>query len=80
MAAIITVPPWPMYRHKPLDWQKPVQESTTKSKKKKQPAESISELFNDKDGNFIASSLVNESEMCVNTDILYKTALNETFT
>ncbi|XP_066582451.1 signal peptidase complex subunit 1 [Prorops nasuta] len=35
MAALITVPPWPMYRRKPLDWQKPINESTTKLKKKK---------------------------------------------
>jgi len=35
MAALITVPPWPMYRRKPLDWQKPQSEVTTKLKKKK---------------------------------------------
>ncbi|XP_076248272.1 uncharacterized protein LOC143188094 isoform X1 [Calliopsis andreniformis] len=35
MAAIITVPPWPMYRRKPLDWQTPRTTSTTKLKKKK---------------------------------------------
>ncbi|XP_014204062.1 signal peptidase complex subunit 1 [Copidosoma floridanum] len=36
MAAIITLPPWPMYRHKPLDWQKPQQsEAPIKTKKKK---------------------------------------------
>ncbi|XP_076286488.1 signal peptidase complex subunit 1-like [Lasioglossum baleicum] len=23
MAALITIPPWPMYRRKPLEWQKP---------------------------------------------------------
>ncbi|BES87696.1 Signal peptidase [Nesidiocoris tenuis] len=23
LAAIVTVPPWPMYRRKPLNWQKP---------------------------------------------------------
>ncbi|XP_035735620.1 signal peptidase complex subunit 1-like [Vespa mandarinia] len=35
MAALITVPPWPMYRRKPLDWQKPQAEIATKLKKKK---------------------------------------------
>ncbi|XP_068966793.1 signal peptidase complex subunit 1-like [Bombus flavifrons] len=35
MAALITVPPWPMYRRKPLDWQKPQSAVTTKLKKKK---------------------------------------------
>ncbi|XP_078042920.1 signal peptidase complex subunit 1-like [Augochlora pura] len=35
MAALITVPPWPMYRRKPLDWQKPQTTITTKLKKKK---------------------------------------------
>ncbi|XP_076169616.1 signal peptidase complex subunit 1-like [Ptiloglossa arizonensis] len=35
MAALITVPPWPMYRRKPLDWQKPQSSVTTKLKKKK---------------------------------------------
>ncbi|XP_015586117.1 signal peptidase complex subunit 1 [Cephus cinctus] len=35
MAAIITVPPWPMYRRKPLDWQKPQTEAPAKTKKKK---------------------------------------------
>uniref|UniRef100_A0A0C9R5S7 Signal peptidase complex subunit 1 n=3 Tax=Braconidae TaxID=7402 RepID=A0A0C9R5S7_9HYME len=35
MAAIITVPPWPMYRRNPLDWQKPQTEALSKSKKKK---------------------------------------------
>lgn len=35
MAALITVPPWPMYRRKPLDWQKPQCGVTTKLKKKK---------------------------------------------
>ncbi|XP_031828199.1 signal peptidase complex subunit 1-like [Nomia melanderi] len=37
MAALITVPPWPMYRRKPLDWQKPQQQPavTAKLKKKK---------------------------------------------
>ncbi|XP_034942501.1 signal peptidase complex subunit 1-like [Chelonus insularis] len=36
MAMIITVPPWPMYRRKPLDWQKPQSEAAPKNKKKKQ--------------------------------------------
>lgn len=35
MAALITVPPWPMYHRKPLDWQKPQSKVTTKLKKKK---------------------------------------------
>ncbi|OXU29377.1 hypothetical protein TSAR_016099 [Trichomalopsis sarcophagae] len=35
MAAIITVPPWPMYRRHPLEWQKPVSENLSKAKKKK---------------------------------------------
>lgn len=35
MASLITVPPWPMYRRKPLDWQKPQAEVATKLKKKK---------------------------------------------
>ncbi|KAI4496811.1 signal peptidase complex subunit 1 [Polistes fuscatus] len=35
MAALVTVPPWPMYRRKPLDWQKPQAEVNTKLKKKK---------------------------------------------
>ncbi|KAL2740606.1 signal peptidase complex subunit 1 [Vespula squamosa] len=35
MATLITVPPWPMYRRKPLDWQKPQVEIPTKLKKKK---------------------------------------------
>lgn len=40
LAALITVPPWPMYRRKPLQWQKPRPESELcemhqKQKKKK---------------------------------------------
>ncbi|GLH07189.1 hypothetical protein R5R35_001722 [Gryllus longicercus] len=40
LAALVTVPPWPMYRRKPLQWQKPRPEcdgteSVMKSKKKK---------------------------------------------
>ncbi|XP_053971116.1 signal peptidase complex subunit 1 [Hylaeus anthracinus] len=35
MAAIITLPPWPMYRRKPVEWQKPQLETTVKQKKKK---------------------------------------------
>ncbi|KAL2733244.1 signal peptidase complex subunit 1 [Vespula maculifrons] len=35
MAALITVPPWPIYRLKPLDWQKPQTEIAAKLKKKK---------------------------------------------
>lgn len=40
LAALVTVPPWPMYRLKPLQWQKPryegdQTETMSKSKKKK---------------------------------------------
>ncbi|XP_014273192.1 signal peptidase complex subunit 1 [Halyomorpha halys] len=40
LAAVVTVPPWPMYRRKPLQWQKPRPESEQsephlKQKKKK---------------------------------------------
>ncbi|XP_020300590.1 signal peptidase complex subunit 1 [Pseudomyrmex gracilis] len=35
LAVMLTVPPWPIYRHKPLDWQKPQSEAPAKSKKKK---------------------------------------------
>ncbi|CAK9829244.1 Signal peptidase complex subunit 1 [Anthophora retusa] len=35
LAALITIPPWPMYRRKPLNWQKPQSEVTVKQKKKK---------------------------------------------
>lgn len=35
MAALITVPPWPMFRQKPLDWQKPTTEAPTKKSKNK---------------------------------------------
>lgn len=35
MAFLITVPPWPMYRRKPLDWQQPQTEVSNKSRKKK---------------------------------------------
>ncbi|XP_011502510.1 PREDICTED: signal peptidase complex subunit 1 [Ceratosolen solmsi marchali] len=35
MAAIITVPAWPMYQRKPLEWQKPQSEVSAKTKKKK---------------------------------------------
>ncbi|XP_015515829.1 signal peptidase complex subunit 1 [Neodiprion pinetum] len=35
LAGIVTIPPWPMYRRKPLDWQKPQPEVPTKFKKKK---------------------------------------------
>ncbi|KYN01062.1 PREDICTED: signal peptidase complex subunit 1 [Cyphomyrmex costatus] len=38
MAALITVPPWPMYRRKPLDWQAPRYDAATeviKPKRKK---------------------------------------------
>ncbi|XP_071454728.1 signal peptidase complex subunit 1 [Hetaerina americana] len=41
LACMVTIPPWPMYRQKPLQWQKPrpenehSREQTTKSKKRK---------------------------------------------
>ncbi|XP_055851434.1 signal peptidase complex subunit 1 [Episyrphus balteatus] len=39
LAALLTVPPWPIYRRRPLNWQKPRPETTTtngeESKKKK---------------------------------------------
>ena len=37
LSCILTLPPWPMYRRKPLNWQKPREEGQegTKSKKKK---------------------------------------------
>lgn len=37
LAAILTVPPWPMYRRNPLNWQNPksTEEKSTSSKKKK---------------------------------------------
>ncbi|XP_065333172.1 signal peptidase complex subunit 1 [Cloeon dipterum] len=36
LACLLTVPPWPMYRRKPLQWQKQKEsESTTHSKSKK---------------------------------------------
>ncbi|KAI5712404.1 hypothetical protein M8J76_004154 [Diaphorina citri] len=38
LASVLTVPPWPMYRRKPLNWQKPRNtddQSSSKNKKKK---------------------------------------------
>ncbi|KAJ6637704.1 Signal peptidase complex subunit 1 [Pseudolycoriella hygida] len=35
LATLVTVPPWPIYRRKPLNWQKPKPESGDDSKKKK---------------------------------------------
>ncbi|XP_075216488.1 signal peptidase complex subunit Spase12 [Lycorma delicatula] len=39
LASLVTIPPWPMYRRKPLPWQKPrsenAGESNQKTKKKK---------------------------------------------
>ncbi|CAD7090721.1 unnamed protein product [Hermetia illucens] len=38
LAALVTVPPWPIYRQKPLNWQKARPETTTgasEDKKKK---------------------------------------------
>ncbi|XP_058451825.1 signal peptidase complex subunit 1 [Malaya genurostris] len=29
LASILTIPPWPIYRRKPLNWQKPRPESQT---------------------------------------------------
>ncbi|XP_043268374.1 signal peptidase complex subunit 1 isoform X2 [Venturia canescens] len=34
MAAIITVPAWPMYRRNPLEWLKPQTDAPTKQKKR----------------------------------------------
>ncbi|CAK9829245.1 Signal peptidase complex subunit 1 [Anthophora retusa] len=34
-AVLLTVPPWPMYRCKPLDWQKPQSGGSSKLKKMK---------------------------------------------
>lgn len=31
LATLVTVPPWPIYRKKPLNWQKPRQEPSTSS-------------------------------------------------
>ncbi|CAG2165576.1 unnamed protein product [Oppiella nova] len=36
LASLLTLPPWPMYRRKPLQWQKPkTSDSGAKSAKKK---------------------------------------------
>ncbi|XP_037028912.1 signal peptidase complex subunit 1 [Bradysia coprophila] len=35
LATLITVPPWPIYRRKPLNWQKPKPEDSGDEKKKK---------------------------------------------
>ncbi|KAG8181620.1 hypothetical protein JTE90_015265 [Oedothorax gibbosus] len=37
LSCLLTLPPWPMFRRKPLQWQKPRDESqdSTKAKKKK---------------------------------------------
>jgi len=35
LAALITVPPWPIYRRKPLNWQKVKADPGDDSKKKK---------------------------------------------
>ncbi|XP_055370899.1 signal peptidase complex subunit 1 [Condylostylus longicornis] len=38
LASLLTIPPWPIYRRKPLNWQKPRYENQTNSddsKKKK---------------------------------------------
>uniref|UniRef100_A0A1L8DUZ0 Signal peptidase complex subunit 1 n=2 Tax=Nyssomyia neivai TaxID=330878 RepID=A0A1L8DUZ0_9DIPT len=34
VAALLTIPPWPMYRRKSLNWQKPRPETADDSKKK----------------------------------------------
>ncbi|XP_059622250.1 signal peptidase complex subunit 1 [Phlebotomus argentipes] len=36
VTALITVPPWPFYRRKPLNWQKPRGDSTGDEGKKKE--------------------------------------------
>jgi len=33
VAALLTVPPWPMYRRKPLQWRKAKKESNPEAKK-----------------------------------------------
>ncbi|RWS29628.1 signal peptidase complex subunit 1-like protein [Leptotrombidium deliense] len=35
LASLLTLPPWPMYRRKPLNWQKPAEETANSSKNKK---------------------------------------------
>lgn len=37
LAFVLTVPPWPMYRKKPLNWHKPknTEDQSNKTKKKK---------------------------------------------
>lgn len=34
IAALVTLPPWPIYRRKPLNWRKPRKEVTTVDSKK----------------------------------------------
>lgn len=40
LAALVTLPPWPMYRKKPLSWRKPRKEVVVENKKEKEPAAS----------------------------------------
>ncbi|XP_055698828.1 signal peptidase complex subunit 1 [Phlebotomus papatasi] len=35
VAALLTIPPWPLYRRKPLNWQKPRGDSSQEEGKKK---------------------------------------------
>nr|CAH0098979.1 unnamed protein product [Daphnia galeata] len=44
IAAIVTLPPWPMYRRKPLNWRKPRKEVTVDntSKPEKEVVASVS--------------------------------------
>ncbi|XP_022186890.1 signal peptidase complex subunit 1 [Nilaparvata lugens] len=34
LASIVSIPPWPMYRRKPLQWQKPRPDNSTESSQK----------------------------------------------
>lgn len=40
IAALLTLPPWPMYRKKPLNWRKPRKEVPADTKKEKELASS----------------------------------------
>ena len=42
VAALLTVPPWPMYRRKPLQWRKAKKESNPEAKKEKEAAAAAS--------------------------------------
>ena len=36
IAALLTLPPWPFYRRKPLNWRKPKKEVAVEPKKEKE--------------------------------------------